>query len=230
MPWVGVNGYDMTPLRALGKKMRGIRRRLLLVVVDVDCFGAFLEVADAVLDAFERCDGDDALDAVGEDADTEEYAEDGAYTGRVAQGEEAEDKAAQAKQCHKPPAVVAGTLVVERQHRQGDAFEHNPNGEDDDKALGSYEAVAYEKDSDDNLEHCQERGGTCIGQILLSFQPEQKAKHACEQYEKAYDGGHSDEAFAGIEDAYHAQHYEQQGGNDKVEVDFFHISLNIKTV
>ena len=67
---------------------------LLLVVVDVDCFGAFLEVADAVLDAFERCDGDDALDAVGEDADTEEYTEDGAYAGRVAQGEEAKDKTA----------------------------------------------------------------------------------------------------------------------------------------
>ena len=199
------------------------RQRLLLLVVDVDGFLAFLQFLQLFLDASQRCDGDDALDAVGEDADTEEYAEDGAYAGRVAQGEEAKDKAAQAKQCHQPPAVIAGTLVVERQHSQGDAFEHNPNGEDDDKAFCSYEAVAYEKDSDDNLEHCQERGGTCIGQILLSFQSEQKAKHACEQYEKAYDGGHSDEAFAGIEDAYHAQHYEQQGGNDKVEVDFFHI-------
>ena len=62
------------------------RQRLLLLVVDVDGFLAFLQFLQLFLDASQRCDGDDALDAVGEDADTEEYTEDGAYAGRVAQG------------------------------------------------------------------------------------------------------------------------------------------------
>ena len=83
----------------------------------VDGFGGgtLMDVAEAFLDALEAEEGDDAHDAVGQDAESEEDAEECACVFRLAQRQEAQDDAADAQQQHEPPAVVADLLVVDRE-------------------------------------------------------------------------------------------------------------------
>ena len=106
-------------------------------VVDGGGGGALLQVAEAVVNAAEAEEGHDADDAVGQDAKTEEDAQECAGVLRLAQGQEAEHDAAHAEYHHQPPAVVAAPTVVDGEDGKGDALEYHPHGEDhDERQLG----------------------------------------------------------------------------------------------
>ena len=85
----------------------------LVELVDGFGGGTLMDVAEAFLDALEAEEGDDAHDAVGQDAESEEDAKECACIFRLAQRQEAQDDAADAQQQHEPPAVVAAFLVVD---------------------------------------------------------------------------------------------------------------------
>ena len=95
-----------------------MRINLFVDFVDGCGGGTLLELADTVFDAAEAEEGDDADDAVGEDAKTEEDAEECSCGFGFAQGKESEEDAAHAEQQHEPPAVVAAFLIVDGEDGQ----------------------------------------------------------------------------------------------------------------
>ena len=141
-------------------------------VVDGGGGGALLQVAEAA----EAEEGHDADDAVGQDAKTEEDAEECAGVLRLAQGQEAEHDAAHAKYHHQPPAVVAAPTVVDRKDGKGDALEYHPHGEDHDERQFGGKNIGGQHQADDYLEHGQQGGGAGIGQEGLCSKSEDERR------------------------------------------------------
>ena len=194
----------------------------LVELVDGFGGGTLMDVAEAFLDALEAEEGDDAHDAVGQDAESEEDAKECACVFRLAQRQEAQDDAADAQQQHEPPAVVAALLVVDGEDGKRDAFEHHPHGEDGDEGNLGGQEVGGQHEADDDLEHGQQGGGAGIGQEGLCAESEDEGRDAGRKDEQAHEPGSGDEAGAGIEDADDAEGYQQHGGDDEVDVDSFH--------
>ena len=184
--------------------------------------GAFFEVAEAVLDALEAEEGDDADDAVGQDAETEEDAEEDTSPLRVAEGQETQDDAAQAKQEHEPPAVIAPFLIVEGEDGEGDPFEQDPHGEDSNKGHFGCEDVGGQHEAYDDLEHRQQCGGACIGQEGLSPQAEDEREDTRGDDEQPHKPCGRGETGTRMDDANHTECDEQHGGDDEIGVDSFH--------
>ena len=175
-----------------------------------------------VLNALEAEEGDDADDAVGQNAETQKDTEDDTSPLRVAEGQEAQDDAAQAKQEHEPSAVVAPFLIVEGEDSEGDSLEHDPHGEDSDEGDLRGEEVGGQHEADDDLEHRQQGGGACIGQKGLSPQAENEREDTRRDDEQPHKPCGRGKTGTRMDDAYHAESDEQHGGDDKVYVYFFH--------
>lgn len=147
-------------------------------IVDGGGGGALLQVAEAAVDAAEAEEGHDADDAVGQDAEAEEDAEECAGVLRFAQGQEAEHDAAHAEYRHQPPTGVAAPTVVDGEDGKRDPLKNHPHGEDHDKRQFGGKDIGGQHQADDYLEHGQQCGGAGIGQEGLCTESEDERRES----------------------------------------------------
>ena len=159
----------------------------LIEVVDGTGGGTLFEVAEAVLNAFEAEEGNDADNAVGKDAKAQEDAEEGTGGFGFADGQEAKEDTAHTKEEHDPPAVVAAFLIVDGEDCQGYAFEHHPHGKDRDKGNLRGQDVGGQHQAYDNLEYGQQGGRAGIGQKGLCAEAEDERRDARGQDEQPHE-------------------------------------------
>ena len=191
-------------------------------VVDGGGGGTLFEVAETLVDAAKSKEGDNTDDAVGQDAKANEDAEEGTGGFGFAEGKEAQHDATYAQYEHQPPAVVAAFTVVDGEDGEGDTFEDNPHGEDNDEGHFGDQDVGGEHEPHDDLEHGQQRGGAGIGQKGLCTEAEDERRHAGDKDDQSHEPCRGGKTGTRVENTDYAQNDEQQGSDDEINVDSFH--------
>ena len=156
---------------------------------------------DTLFELSDAKESDQVGNTVGNDAQADKGREGLTGNNRIAEAEEAQDGTGNPEQEDAPPPAETDLLEIKGLDDEGNAFHHNPDGENDGKGNRYGTLVRQEEYAQENLQERRQHAGPAVGKETLCLECEDHGADTRNKGQQADEPCTGEEGICRIADA-----------------------------